>query len=199
MMTNEYDSHAVVLKRRHQRLAISILLLVILVGAQPLLWRLVKRQAELVHERRTLEQQQADVQSRVDLMRDSLNSQQDIIATLDAVAPRFVSLPQAVERLELLADRRNLSLEIQGIVKQTGTQQNALSPVTVSLRVFGPIEKVLDFMEQIEYVQELTQIESWQLEPTEAPAGVALDEAGNNYRLSAEVIFFLRSDDHGTE
>ncbi|MAF80862.1 hypothetical protein CL628_02505 [bacterium] len=196
-MTNEFDSHSLVIKRRYQRLALSILLLIILVGVQPLLWRLVKRQAELVHSRRTLEQQQADVQLRAEAMRGNLNQQRDNISTMDAVAPQFKSLPQAVERLELLAERRALSLEIQGISRLNVEDTTSIRPVSVVLRAFGPVESVLSFMEQIEHVQELTQVQSWQLEPSEAPPSVILEGAGTNYRLSAEIIFFLRAEDNG--
>ncbi len=199
MMANEFDSHGLLIRRRYQRLALSILLLIILVGVQPLLWRLVKRQAELVHSRRTLEQQQADVQLRVQAMRDNLNQQQDNISTMDAVAPQFKSLPQAVERLELLAERRSLSLEIQGINRQAVEDRSRIKPVTVVLRAFGPVESVLSFMEQIEHVQELTQIESWQLEPTQAPPGVVLEPSATNYSFSAEIIFFLRTKDNVNE
>jgi len=187
------------MKRRYRSLAIALLLLVVLTVVQPLLWRLVKRQAEAVHARRTIEQQRMDVAERNERVRGDLTARQESLGVVDAIAPEFTQLPQAVERLELLADRRALSIEIQGINQGVVSSSDALQPVTVSMRVFGPIETLYDFMEQLEHVQELTRLESWQLQPTSAPPSVEVADSLNNYVLAADVVFYLQNQSYGKE
>lgn len=188
---SEIDTHAIQMRRRYQRLALSLLLLVVVVGVQPLVWRFVKSQARLVHSRRTLQQQQADVRLRAQAMHDNVVGNAETIATLDAVVPPLSFLPQAVERLELLADKRSLSLQIISINQRPDAEVPAVVPVGITLLAFGPIETIIDFMDQIEQLQEVTSIASWQLEPAALPAGELGTANGSNYRLSAEVLFFF--------
>lgn len=188
---SEIDSHVIQIRRRYQRLALSLVILVVVAGVQPLGWRFVKSQARLVHSRRTLQQQQADVRLRAQAMHDNLVGNAETITALDAVVPRLDFLPQAVERLELLADKRSLSLQIVSINQRPDADLPTVVPVGISLLAFGSIETIIDFMDQIEQLQEVTSIASWQLEPAFLPAGELGMADGSNYRLSAEVLFFF--------
>jgi len=188
---NEVDSHGSQLRRRYRRLVVSMLLVLILAGIQPVVWRLVKRQAQIVHARRTLVQQRADVRLRAEAMRDSLARNADTTAILEAAVPPIALLPQAVEHLELLADKYSLSLDIINIEQRSASALEEIVPAVISLRLFGRIETIIDFMEQVEQLAELTMLESWQLEPAGVPPGVVDDQAGDNYRLDAEVLFFF--------
>lgn len=188
---SEVYNHGAQSRSRYRRLAASMLLVLILAGAQPLVWRLVKRQAQVVHSRRTLQQQQADVRSRAEAMQNSLAQNADTIVIISAAAPPITSLSQAVERVELLADKRSLSLDVLNIAQRPDSAVETVIPVAISLRVFGPIETILEFMEQIEQLQELTMLESWQLEPAAAPPGVVGAQTSGNYRLDAVVLFIF--------
>lgn len=195
-MTLPADSHTRQIRRRYRNLLLSLVVLIMLVAVQPVLWRLVKRQAAGVHAQQTQQQQQIDVQQRTERMRADVAQQQEVIASIGLVSPPLQSLPQVVERLENLADRRGLSLTINNINQSVAEQSAVLVPVIVSFEVVGQVEALLGYFEQIEHTQELTMVQSWSLTPLSASVtsvGVPLVQ---QYQLVADVSFFLINQDN---
>jgi 50S ribosomal subunit-associated GTPase HflX len=156
----------------------------ILLLAQFPLWILVERFATTLHEKRAQSLQIADLDRRNEEVSAALKGQEEYIDQLDVVTPPLVSLTQVVERVEQLADQQRLAVSLQDISQPTATSNQKelhLSQIRLSITVSGTADQVLNYLDQLEHIPELTVVDAWSLKPQ-----------GGQYVLSAEVLFFLR-------
>lgn len=163
-------------------------LVVVLWGAQPWLWGYVFDVAASFRDRQT---QQAQLANTLRLVEDVRQVDPAAQALLDQAAiafPTRASAPQIVERLEALADSQTLSLQLESIREEpaTNTRRQQLIPLVVNLSVAGSPAALLGFLEKVEHMQELTQVDEWSMKPLPVPPPAKV------YRLEMRVRFFLQ-------
>lgn len=175
-------------KRRAKRLLGVLLLVAVLGGAQIWLWDWVRAVAIDLREnlerpsmvagveRLTgeLRREQAEISGRASAVQNVLASSDDTLRLL--------------ETLETLAQQRSIGLEVVSIDgDETAVVESELGQLEVRLLATGAPEALLNYVEKIENLQELTEIKLLVL----APASPADQEAGSHV-ASIEIIFYLQ-------
>lgn len=189
--------------KQYQVVIASLLVAVVLGVAQPFLWRLVRDRSIALHDSRSQSQQIVNVKDRNASIRHNLSEERELLSQLDVVVPPKRSLTQVVERLEQLADQRQLRVKITNLKEELASADSAddatLLPVTATLAVEGTIDQALDYMSSIEHIQELSFLTSWSIVPRAAsgsapvaPGVSPLPTQPPVYTLSANIIFYLR-------
>lgn len=153
-----------------KNLAVRIVLLLVLVAAQPFLWRVVASAANSVHQKRSERQQIGDVQGRIQQIRQNKDTQKELLDQLKVVVPIEDALLTIIERLQLLADpdHHNVQLLLQGIERQAKTENTAPSsmvPFSINVIATGRISNVLSYLHRLEHLQELVVVRSISLVP----------------------------------
>lgn len=186
------------LNRRYKRALFHLGLTVLLLGVQVWVWQRIERAAEVVHQRRSEQQQLHALQARVDQIKQTNVVQQGYADQLNVVVPQQAALPQVVERLERLAVESRVQLDIVDISDLPPAPDSEvdvpLKPVGVSIRVLGSAPQLLTMIDAIEHVQEIAIIERWSLNPASVQPLPGTLPGQNLYSLSAHVIFFLSKD-----
>jgi len=188
------DGTEKLLKSEYRKLGWVLLITVLLVILQPVLWSVVQGRAEAYRQKRSQRTQIDEITRRNEAIETDLRDHQDDLSKLTLSVPEFSALTQVVERLEVLADRRDLkNLDITNIYEVTDQSEFGIVPVRVSFRVTGGEDNLLAYLVEVEHVPELTQVSSWSLLPARVPSAVALEqEVLVQYELSADTLFFLK-------
>lgn len=181
---------------QYRRAVATLLLIVGLAVAQWFLWPAVARQARHLQVLRSHREQLTTVNSHIEAMQQSLATHQQHASRLAAIAPAQDNLLPVVERLELLADQRGLSLTISSIAELPNrSAQNAsgesAAPVFIetvmSLTASGNVNALLNYLTDIEHASELNYVRDFSLKP----AATAQAPAEQAYQLTAEVVFLV--------
>lgn len=189
------------LNKKYKQLFGALVLMLILGGIQPFLWQMVTNRVIDVQLKQSQEEQIVNVQERNQTMQQNLAAQESFLNQLTVVAPPIEARTQVVERLELLADKHTLPIEISLIQELPDGGRSAVSqivPVVLSVSVQGSVDRLLTFMQEVEHVQELTVVESWSLNPHAGPPATSDPAAQPTptplpiYELRMDVLFFLR-------
>lgn len=156
--------------------------------AQPLIWGYVFDVASAFRDRQTQQAQLVNTQNLVEDVREIDPPAQALFEQTAAAFPRQADAPQIVERLEAVADGQGLTLRFESIREDTSSQarRRQLIPLLVNLSVSGPPASLLTFLERVEHMQELTQVEEWKM------TAVTTTVPGKVYRLDMRVRFFLQ-------
>jgi hypothetical protein len=182
-----------ILSLQTKQLLLNTVLLLVLLAGQPFLWRFVLSSAQSLQDRRTVEQQLANLRERLTVIDETQAQQAGLFGQLDEVFLPLDSTPQAVERLEQLADLQGVVLEIQNIREETpiGSQsRNIIIPLRVTLKATGQPDRLLEYIDAIEHVPEVTVVDEWVLRSF-------LDNSSGTgtqviYELSVNIVFYFQ-------
>lgn len=180
-----------------------VLVLVVVVAVQPFLWRFAQYRVSTVRDQQARNGQIAAVREQNQQIEQAIKTQQQLIDQLDIIAPRPTALNQVVERLEQLADKQQLRIDISSIKEVTSTSRRkaaVVTPVTAVIEIRGSVTAVLQYIEQLEHTPELTVVRSFTLKPNRLviePVASPLPSATpppvvTDYSVKLEVIFFLK-------
>ncbi len=180
--------------RAWQQISLTLVLAIVLGVAQPWLWGYVEQGAEAIHNRRTEEQQLRELADRLVAIEQKHKEQASLLDGLTVIFPRVNATSQVVDRLEQLADKQSVELSIQNIGSPTTSpnkKPSVLSPTVVSVQVKGSATRLLQYIDEVEHVQELAIIQSWDL--TLAPALPSpIPGASPQYVLAMNILFYLQ-------
>lgn len=191
-----------------QKLLVEAVLLALILGAQPWLWRLVRDQAKTLQSSQSQTQQIAEVRRRNDAMTQNLRRLEPAINKVEQATVSEGQVAAVVEQLEQLADTSRISLKITNIDDQFGqTSEKKIAAssqpmsIKISLRLEGPIEAVLGYLERLEYSSKLMAVTSWQLQAGTASRISTLPQASGAplpspilstpYVLTLDAIYYL--------
>lgn len=187
------------LNLRYRRVLLRLGLVIAFLVIQPLLWRQVAAVARTVHQQRSAQEQGLSLQARVAQIEQVNATQQGFVDQLAVVVPPSEALPQVVERLERIAGEQATQLDILDISEIARPIDSPsvlpIKPVRVAIQVNGSAAQLLNVIEQIEHVQEITLIERWSLNPASQQVTPSPQPGQYTYSLIANVIFFLQADD----
>lgn len=177
-----------------KQLTIAIFILAALAVSQPFLWGYVSQAAQTLYTRQTQETQLKEIEARIATVESNRFTQQALLDQLKVAFPSQVQTSQIVDRLEQLADRQNVALQIQSIAAENpeavAKAKDKLSPLLVTVTVSGGATALLQYVAAVEHTQEVAVIRSWQMTAV-ASEGIAQPGAAT-YRLTMNIIFYLQ-------
>lgn len=150
-----------------KRFAGRLVLVMLLIGIQPLLWQQVSSAAKVLHEKNSQRQQIAEVKDRIKKITEVNTSQKEFLDQVEVVVPFERTLPQVIERLEFLSVEDKVSLVVQALEKEKPAEGDL--PLFFSMRVAisatGTIENLLNYLHHVEHMQELNVVRDISLTP----------------------------------
>lgn len=176
---------------RMRQLTIWVVIVVLLIVAQPFLWRFVYASAARLQAARTAEEQSTALKSRVSIISAELQNAQPLIGQLPLSFLGPNDTPQAVERLEQSAARHNVTLQIITIEEkppETVRGQADVVPLSIHVRASGTPAQLMAYIDLMEHAPEVTSIPSWTL--AAAPT-TQVDLNAQPYSLDMVVYFYL--------
>ena len=191
-------------------------------GLQPFLWGWVKNRSLALHELRIQAEQIEEVKKRTKEMQDNYNNQKVFVAQLDSVVPQSRNALQVIERLETAAQGLIVKLEVSridegvelnldggAVLEETGAAKPAakktknnnepgssIFPLFITVTATGKPEALVEYIDAVEHVQELSYIQKFTLSP--ASAAVGATEVSGDYQLLMTVVFYLQGKPDGT-
>jgi hypothetical protein len=169
-------------------LLVSLILVLVLVGAQFFVWPLLGEQVTSWQEARRQDEQLRRLQEKLSAMEATYDKQQPLLEQLVIVTPGENTVSQVVERLESLAGERGVTIQIKNITTEA---TDRLSPVVISLELRGLPGSLLSYLQSVEHRPELTQVRTWTLERVTQGAG-AQPLPGATHTLMMTVVFYLQ-------
>jgi hypothetical protein len=198
------------------RLIISLTATVlVLSGAQPFLWKWVKSRSVALHELRIQAEQIEEVKKRTEEMQDNYDNQKVFVAQLDSVVPQSRNALQVVERLETATQGLGVSLQVSRIdegvelkqgevptvsaeaaqpeddIKVTARERSWIFPLFITITATGRPEALIEYIDAVEHVQELSHIQKFTIAPASGNA-ISGTQAEGDYQLSMTVVFYLQ-------
>jgi len=197
------------LSPHHKKAIILVVAVIVLITVQPFLWSFVLKNAASLQDKKSQQEQISGVNERADDIKKALAEQRETLSQLETVVVPAGKVSTIVEQIERKADDMNVNISIAGITEpaQSSTSSAsdnslALSQVTLSLLVSGPIDSLLLYLDQLEHLPELTVVPSWsltpatgsnQITPLASPAPIFSAPATSSFTLQLDIIFFLRN------
>ncbi|MEX1112136.1 MAG: hypothetical protein WEC84_01625 [Candidatus Andersenbacteria bacterium] len=176
---------------RFRQLTTWILIAIVLTVAQPFMWNLVRGSAEKLQETRTSEEQSVALRARLGEITSRLGGSDQLIDQLSLSFLDAGAAPQAVERLEQLAGRVGLALDIIAIENKDIEElrkQEEIIPLSLHVQAVGRPSQLISYIDLVEHAPEVVDIRSWTLAP--APrARTAISE--QLYAIDLVVYFYL--------
>lgn len=191
------------LRGHTKKIVLKCLIIIIMLGLQPFVWRQVEVHAVEVHRKRSQKDQAGDLQTRIEQIKQVNEKQKEFLNQLEVVVPYEASLPQLVERLEHLATERGVHLTIQSIEEVLiGEEEDevAVIPMLVTLQTLGRPADVLEYVAAVEHIQELNIIQSIALQPateaqpttTPAPGALPTPTLPTPYGATLTILFLFQ-------
>ena len=204
-------------------LVILIAFLFVLLVLQPFLWGMVKRRALALHERRTLTEQIKETEIRTMDIRNKYDIQSIYIKQLASVIPS--SALQVIERLETATQGLGVQVEVSRIDEGASLKSSAgigvgsefgsdkimpsaialdnksksnVFPLHITLVATGSSQALVEYIDAVEHVQELSMIQKFTISPGTTRFGQAVDQDQNGFQLLMTVVFYLQ-DNNGTK
>lgn len=204
-------------------LVIYFLALLIL---QPFLWGMVETRALALHERRTLTEQIKETEIRNREIRNKYESQSIYIEQLASVIPGSSDALQVIERLETATQGLDVQVEVSRIDEGTsiksiigkdtklnveggitieetmavsGEKVSKIFPLYITLIVTGPPEALIDYIDAVEHVQELSMIQKFTLSPRVPKIGQDVQLDQRDFQLLMTAVFYLQNESDGKE
>lgn len=179
-----------------RRLLAAVVAAAALSGAQPWIWRYVESGAQDIHNRRTEEQQLAELTERLRVIEQKHTDQAALLDGLATIFPHADSTSQVVDRLEQLADKQSVELAIKTIgppATAAGAKPSVLSPIVVSVEVKGSATRLLQYIDGVEHVPELATVQSWDISPFTPPASASpAPPPSPSFVLAINILFYLQ-------
>lgn len=196
---------------------------VLMAGAQPWLWRWVRNRAVDLHELRIQTEQIDEVQKRTKEVQDNYENQKVFVAQLDSVVPQSRNALQVIERLETATQGLGIDLEVSRIDEGAGLAEglgggsseasvpdgtaekakadseegSAIFPLFITVTAIGRPEALVEYVDAVEHVQELSYIQKFTISPQAARA-VGGQEPGGSFQLLMTVVFYLQGKSDGS-
>jgi Tfp pilus assembly protein PilO len=177
-----------------QKVIISILVIVLLSVAQIYIWRWVETLSDDLHNQRTLQQQITNLESQLEQLAAQAGSQAEVNSQIQAVTIQEGEISQAIERLEQKAQQFQLVLSTTSIVTEQDSDSAYFSPLVITASVQGPVGRVLQYLEGIEHLTEVTHIRDFSLTANSRPAAITGEDI---HTLSFNVVFMAEKTDSG--
>jgi len=201
----------------------SVIVLALLV-LQPFLWKMVQNRAEVLHEKRTQAEQIEEVRRRIENIQENYDSQRIFIEQLTSVIPQSRDALQVIERLETASQGLDVLLEVSRIdeglplrsvedLQETdetearsvaeesatvaGGEAGRIFPLYITLTVTGVPEVLIEYIDAIEHVQELSRIQKFTLSPAVSEEEQLTGVESRNFQLLMTVIFYLQGSSDG--
>lgn len=193
----------------------------LLIGAQPFLWGWVKSRSIALHELRIRAEQIEEVRKRTQEMQENYDNQKVFVAQLDSVVPPSRNAIQVIERLETATQGLDVSLQVSRIDEGVALKQSqaaeleeadqpkttpsktsnndesvvAIVPLFITVNVTGKPEKLVEYIDAVEHVQELSYIQKFTITPAPNKASVTGGEP--DFQLLMTVVFYLQGKPDG--
>jgi hypothetical protein len=200
-------------------LVFLVVFLLVLLVLQPFLWGVVKNGALALHERRTLAEQIKEIEIRIRDVRNNYESQSVYIDQLASIIPDSRDALQVIERLETATQGLDVQVEVSRIdegtsLKSVGadseseveaTQAAALDsrkpsgvfPLHITLVVTGPPEALVEYIDVVEHVQELSMVQKFTISPVVPKPGQTEVLNPDRFQLMMTAVFYLQDEDNG--
>ncbi len=173
------------------RLLRGVILLAVLAAVQPFVWRTVASSAATLQDKRTIKQQTIALRERLAVIDAAFTEQTASLEDLAEIFPPVSSTSAAVERLEELADNRDIALTIQNIQEEKPLgplNRSVVVPLTISVKATGAVDRLLEYIDAVEHVPEVTAIDEWVLNST-----IDNTSADNwPHRLTLNVVWYFQ-------
>jgi|GEM_PF-3079810 hypothetical protein len=205
-------------------LVFSVILLLVLIMVQPYLWGMVKSRALTLHERRTLTEQIKEVEIKNRDTRNNYESQNVYIDQLTSVIPSSRDALQVIERLETATQGLDVQVDVSRIDEGTslksivdtesGIGNNAkpaqalvptteeiskIFPLHITLVAKGSSDALVEYIDAIEHVQELSMIQKFTISPVTIKTSQTPEQDQSQFQLLMTVVFYLQEENDGTE
>lgn len=178
-----------------QQLVVTILMLIALGGAQPFLWGYVKASADALHARRTEEQQLQELQARIHDIETKYKAGQPLIDQLSVPFPKTGQTSQVVDRLEQLADKTGVAMEITNILTDPPSKKGGgnLNSFVVTVRVDGTAHGLLQYIDALEHIQEVVTLRQWVFNAVPVSATIVPGAKPTYpFSMNMNVVFYLQ-------
>lgn len=185
---------------------------VVLIIAQPFLWGMIKSQVKTLHSNRTLKEQIKQVDNKNSKIRNKYNTEKTHLAKLSLSAPKDKSSIQIIEKIEKKAKERDMSVEISRIdegmavsssnlkpkvenieKEKTNTKKGSVFPLYITLSVSGRPQSLLSYMDDIEHMQEIAEIQKVSIFPHQSKTKIK--SRANLFEALITVIFYQQEKD----
>ena len=200
-------------------LSVAVLLLA---GLQPFLWSWVKNRSIALHELRIQAEQIEEVKKRTKEMKDNYNNQKIFVAQLDSVVPQSRNALQVIERLETATQGLNVKLEVSRIdegaelklgegvgpeepglvepvpdlARDNSKPGNSVFPLFITVTVTGKPEALVEYIDVVEHVQELSYIQKFTISPAVSAQNLTVEDS--EFQLLMTVVFYLQGQPDGS-
>lgn len=177
-------------------LALTVVAVIGLGLCQIWLWAYVGQVAETLHSRQTEEQQLQDLDARIISIEKNYESQLPLLDQLAVVFPRDTETSQVVDRLEQLADKQGVTLDIKDISNKADVpKDSSLLPVSITCRLTGTATKLMQYLGALEHIQEVAVARSWELSAApQLPASSAgTFVVAPTHQMTMNVVFYLQN------
>jgi hypothetical protein len=194
---------------------------VLLIGLQPFLWSWVKSRSIALHELRIRAEQINEVRKRTKEIQENYDNQKAFVAQLDSVVPPSRNALQVIERLETATQGLDVTLEVSRIdegvaltqgqevgleeaaqpkaalpkTKNNDEQHVSIIPLFITVNATGRPENLVEYIDAVEHVQELSYIQKLTISPAQAKATVT--ENVTDFQLLMTVVFYLQGKPDG--
>ncbi len=189
------------LAERARKLVLLLVVVLVLIIGQVWLWRFVYDQTLAYRETRSRDQQVNEAKSRAAILTDNYARHKILLEQLSAVVPKERDTLQLIDRLEALAGQGDLAVQISDITEQFDEAEPAgdkeekdeqalaargVFPLLVRVTVRGPVIEIMQYIDGVEYLPELTRIKSFKITPMSG----ALDPG--TFSADVDILFYLQ-------
>jgi len=168
--------------------------LALLVG-QFWLWMRVRTSLEEWRSASSLEEQREIINSRSGSIEGVLRQQKILLDQLSIVAPPVANVSQLIDRLERMADERQLTVRVRNIAEGRG---QGVVPLDLEIRATGSMDDLLSYLQAIEHLQELTRLTQWTVSQETVRRGVQDSQttvaSEQLYSMSMNMSFYVQLD-----
>lgn len=178
--------------RYRRKFSVMLFALVVLIGAQFLLWPFVQSAAANLHNKRTQEQQLINLRHRLKEIDETVHKYDSALENLDGIFPDLAASSQTVEQLEAVAQRRGLQLKIDSIREQDSIASRGpadIVPLTFLMSVTGGSDDLLSYLDDVEHLEEQVVVKTWAIK-------AILDSTSGTpqlkHQLTMDLTFYLQ-------
>lgn len=176
-----------------RRVLVNIIIVVVLATIQPAIWDWVSVSSQALHDQRTITGQRENLEEQLVLLRAEQESSQSIQDQLDAALIGSTEITQAVERLESKAQEKSVALRVHNIAAKEGDGE--IDSLVITTTATGPINNILQYLEAVEHLAEVTVVKDLLLRPAPRPAAaVVFDEFSIDLNVAFAAEAAMRED-----
>ncbi len=186
------------LAKRLKMLILMVVALLIMVAAQPFLWRMVSAATEKLQVERSKAKQIETVRSLRKEVQNEYKKQQAYLDQLTVVVPMRRDILQVIERLEELAQKEGVVVEVVNIREGESIEDDkkkkkdremtmSIYPLTLSVSLISDPGLILRYVEAVENAREITAVKSFKISPFMYPSGQRYA-----YKLEMDINFYLQ-------